>query len=318
MISMIEHIEFLLMDHDCVVVPGFGAFIAQYSNSSFCTNNSIFTAPKRNISFNASITHNDGLLANSIAKKCGISYAEALTIVDQNTTVFKQSLAEHSEIPMGRLGFFSPGSEGNFEFVPFHKQATPDDFFGLQSFGFPTLAQLQEAAAEQVPANVVPLFTDDDAQPSSSRYRRLAAKALQYAASIVVLLGLSIALSTPIIVDSPKRQLASMNIPAPKAPKKEAVKPQHIAQPKPQNPVQSTPQAKAANEGQYAIVICTLSSEAQVAEFFKWNKDINPTHVMKKNKHYMIYYQRDNDFIKLKNVAKSMPKRYANYWITKV
>ena len=122
----------------------------------------------------------------------------------------------------------------------------------------------------------------------------------------------------PIIVDSPKRQLASMNIPAPKAPKKEAVKPQHIAQPKPQNPVQSTPQAKAANEGQYAIVICTLSSEAQVAEFFKWNKDINPTHVMKKNKHYMIYYQRDNDFIKLKNVAKSMPKRYANYWITKV
>ena len=33
MISMIEHIEYLMLSHDCVVVPGFGAFIAQHNES---------------------------------------------------------------------------------------------------------------------------------------------------------------------------------------------------------------------------------------------------------------------------------------------
>ena len=45
MISMIEHIEYLMLSNDCVVVPGFGAFIAQYTSSHNCAQNSTFTSP---------------------------------------------------------------------------------------------------------------------------------------------------------------------------------------------------------------------------------------------------------------------------------
>ena len=106
MISMIEHIEYLMLSNDCVVVPGFGAFIAQYTSSHNCAQNSTFTSPKRSISFNASINHNDGLLANSIAKKASIPYAEALKQIEKSTTICRQALSDGSEVPFGRLGFF--------------------------------------------------------------------------------------------------------------------------------------------------------------------------------------------------------------------
>ncbi|MGM9869192.1 MAG: hypothetical protein ACI30R_06160 [Sodaliphilus sp.] len=317
MISMIEHIEYLMLNHDCVVVPGFGAFIAQYNNSNIPSENEeLFCSPKRNISFNASINHNDGLLANSIAKKYAISYAEALSLVEQNTTVFKQSLAEGSEIPVGRLGYFFSNSEGNIEFFPFIHPFTVNDYFGLQAFHFPTLEELSASAEEVTPPYIQPLFTEEDApKPSSKWWGR---KVLQYAASIVVLLALTFALSTPIVVDAPSSQLATMNIPTPKAPQKVA-KPQKKATMAAQPKVGAKQVAAAIeNQGQYAIVICTLSSEKQVAEFFQWHKDLSPSNVVKHNKNFLIFYKRGNDKNQLLKEAKAMPKQYSSYWITKV
>lgn len=134
MISMIEHIEYLMLSNDCVVVPGFGAFIAQYTSSNNCAQNSTFKSPKRSISFNASINHNDELLANSIAKKALIPYAEALKQIEKSTTICRQALSDGSEVPFGRLGFFISNAEGHIEFIPFHHELANDDFFGLQSF----------------------------------------------------------------------------------------------------------------------------------------------------------------------------------------
>ena len=122
MISMIEHIEYLMLSNDCVVVPGFGAFIAQYTSSHNGAQNSTFTSPKRSISFNASINHNDGLLANSIAKKASIPYAEALKQIEKSTTICRQALSDGSEVPFGRLGFFISNGEGHIEFIPFQQQ----------------------------------------------------------------------------------------------------------------------------------------------------------------------------------------------------
>lgn len=317
MISMIEHIEYLMLNHDCVVVPGFGAFIAQYNNSSIPSENEdTFRSPKRNISFNASITHNDGLLANSIAKKYAISYAEALSIVEQNTTVFKQSLAEGSEIPVGRLGYFFSNSEGNIEFFPFFHPFTVNDYFGLQSFHFPTLEELNASTEENATPHVQPLIPENDAPEQSTQW--WGRKVLQYAASIVVLLGLTFALSTPIVVDAPGSQLATMNIPTPKAPQK-------AAKPQKKTPVALQPKATAkqasspeANDGQFAIVICTLSNEKQVAQFFQWHKDLSPSNVVKHNKNFLIFYKRGNDVNQLLKEAKAMPKQYSSYWITKV
>lgn len=312
MISMIEHIEYLMLSNDCVVVPGFGAFIAQYTSSHNCAQNSTFTSPKRSISFNASINHNDGLLANSIAKKASIPYAEALKQIEKSTTICRQALSDGSEVPFGRLGFFISNGEGHIEFIPFHHEYANDDFFGLQSFSFPTLAERNAQVATEETVNE----TYSEPEINIGRRNWFSHKAVQIAASIVMLVCLTFALSTPIIVDKPTHQLATLNVPTPTMPKHKVVKAEEISQ---QKQVKAVSEKKETNSnGRYAIIICSLKKQSQVAQYFQENKDINPANVIKKNGYYMIYFNRGDNYQELVKEAKQMPKPYTEFWITQV
>lgn len=312
MISMIEHIEYLMLSNDCVVVPGFGAFIAQYTSSHNCEQNSTFTSPKRSISFNASINHNDGLLANSIAKKASIPYAEALKQIEKSTTICRQALSDGSEVPFGRLGFFISNGEGHIEFIPFHHELANDDFFGLQSFSFPTLAERNAQVATEETVSE----TYSEPEINIGRRNWFSHKAVQIAASIVMLVCLTFALSTPIIVDKPTHQLATLNVPTPTMPKHKVVKAEEISQ---QKQVEAASEKKEANSnGRYAIIICSLKKQSQVAQYFQENKDINPANVIKKNGYYMIYFNRGDNYQELVKEAKQMPKPYTEFWITQV
>ncbi|MCI7585829.1 MAG: hypothetical protein MSS95_08285 [Bacteroidales bacterium] len=309
---MIEHIEYLMLSNDCVVVPGFGAFIAQYTSSNNCAQNSTFTSPKRSISFNASINHNDGLLANSIAKKALIPYAEALKQIEKSTTICRQALSDGSEVPFGRLGFFISNAEGHIEFIPFHHELANDDFFGLQSFSFPTLAERNAQVATEETVSE----TYSEPEINIGRRNWFSHKAVQIAASIVMLVCLTFALSTPIIVDKPTHQLATLNVPTPTMPKHKVVKTEEISL---QKQVEAASEKKEANSnGRYAIIICSLKKQSQVAQYFQENKDINPANVIKKNGYYMIYFNRGDNYQELVKEAKQMPKRYTEFWITQV
>ena len=312
MISMIEHIEYLMLSNDCVVVPGFGAFIAQYTSSNNCAQNSTFTSPKRSISFNASINHNDGLLANSIAKKASIPYTEALKQIEKSTTICRQALSDGSEVPFGRLGFFISNAEGHIEFIPFHHELANDDFFGLQSFSFPTLAERNAQVATEETVSE----TYSEPEINIGRRNWFSHKAVQIAASIVMLVCLTFALSTPIIVDKPTHQLATLNVPTPTMPKHKVVKTEEISL---QKQVEAASEKKEANSnGRYAIIICSLKKQSQVAQYFQENKDINPANVIKKNGYYMIYFNRGDNYQELVKEAKQMPKPYTEFWITQV
>lgn len=312
MISMIEHIEYLMLSNDCVVVPGFGAFIAQYTSSNNCAQNSTFKSPKRSISFNASINHNDGLLANSIAKKALIPYAEALKQIEKSTTICRQALSDGSEVPFGRLGFFISNAEGHIEFIPFHHELANDDFFGLQSFSFPTLAERNAQVATEETVSE----TYSEPEINIGRRNWFSHKAVQIAASIVMLVCLTFALSTPIIVDKPTHQLATLNVPTPTMPKHKVVKAEEISQ---QKQVKAVSEKKETNSnGRYAIIICSLKKQSQVAQYFQENKDINPANVIKKNGYYMIYFNRGDNYQELVKEAKQMPKPYTEFWITQV
>lgn len=312
MISMIEHIEYLMLSNDCVVVPGFGAFIAQYTSSHNCEQNSTFTSPKRSISFNASINHNDGLLANSIAKKASIPYAEALKQIEKSTTICRQALSDGSEVPFGRLGYFISNGEGHIEFIPFHHELANDDFFGLQSFSFPTLAERNAQVATEETVSE----TYSEPEINIGRRNWFSHKAVQIAASIVMLVCLTFALSTPIIVDKPTHQLATLNVPTPTMPKHKVVKTEEISL---QKQVEAASEKKEANSnGRYAIIICSLKKQSQVAQYFQENKDINPANVIKKNGYYMIYFNRGDNYQELVKEAKQMPKPYTEFWITQV
>ena len=62
MIELAKHIEVLLLENDCVIVPGLGGFIAHYWCSKYNKETREFCPPDRSIGFNRKLVMNDGML----------------------------------------------------------------------------------------------------------------------------------------------------------------------------------------------------------------------------------------------------------------
>ena len=73
----VEHIEELLYLHDCVIVPGFGGFICDYTSASINEKTGTIVPPSKKVMFNKHLKQNDGLLIDWIARKEQIDYEKA-------------------------------------------------------------------------------------------------------------------------------------------------------------------------------------------------------------------------------------------------
>ena len=71
-----RHIEILLLDNDCVIVPDFGGFMAHHSPAELDKETGSFYPPQRTLGFNSQLTLNDSLLAQSYVEAYDISYPE--------------------------------------------------------------------------------------------------------------------------------------------------------------------------------------------------------------------------------------------------
>lgn len=74
-----KYIKELLFRYDCVIVPDFGAFIA--NSKSAIVDGTTFQPPYKQITFNSLIQNNDGLLANHIAQTDMMPYETAVNFI---------------------------------------------------------------------------------------------------------------------------------------------------------------------------------------------------------------------------------------------
>ena len=75
--SITTYISDLLYRYDCVIVPDFGGFVTNTISAKVNHFSHTFYPPTKQITFNAHLKNNDGLLANYIASSQKISFEEA-------------------------------------------------------------------------------------------------------------------------------------------------------------------------------------------------------------------------------------------------
>lgn len=128
-----EHISSLLYKHDCVIIPDFGGFIANYKPAGYSSETHIFYPPTKNVVFNCNLTINDGLLANQVANYEGISYSQALTIIANFVYTVKSDLNNGNTIVFKGLGTFVKQSDSLI--------FSPDNTINrlIEAFGLPIL-----------------------------------------------------------------------------------------------------------------------------------------------------------------------------------
>lgn len=130
------HIEYLLLRHDCVVVPGIGAFINIYEAPVFNPETGMISPMRREVRFNSALRADDGMLANSYARKLGITYREGSERMSRAVTMLAETLRLDGEITVGRLGTISREEEGNLIFRPFRTADQRSEDMGFISVNF--------------------------------------------------------------------------------------------------------------------------------------------------------------------------------------
>lgn len=128
-----QHIVELLMEHDCVIVPSLGGFLASDVQAQLSPSRHVLQAPRRKIAFNIYLKQNDGLLASHLVEYERITYTEALHRIEQFVKSCFDRLAEGKKVIVERVGTLYYDSEKHLLFEPFRQSQLRKDAFGLSS-----------------------------------------------------------------------------------------------------------------------------------------------------------------------------------------
>jgi nucleoid DNA-binding protein len=189
----------LLFGHDCVIVPGFGGFIGNYTPAHIDKSTGTFYPPVKQISFNRNLNHNDGLLVGRISGSANINYGDARNMVEEFVGELRRKLERGEKVVFDNIGSFVNNQEGNVQFEPDKNVNYHLDSYGLESF------QCMPLEGYDVRKRIIRHVGKD---PIKQAFMR---KILWRAAIIIPLLSVMIAVPLKTDLFKPKIEATSMN-----------------------------------------------------------------------------------------------------------
>ena len=181
MIELAQHIEALLLENDCVIVPGLGGFVAHYASATRVKEENIFLPPTRIIGFNPQLKMNDGLLVQSYMSVYGTNFSDATKMVERKVDELIATLHEDGKVDLPNVGEV--------------RYTIHNTLYGLDAFEMQELSALEKPSTENVAAYSVPAAIKKEKRTFSIKFNRAY---LTNAAAVVAAIVLSFFFSTPI------------------------------------------------------------------------------------------------------------------------
>lgn len=132
--QLIEAISTLALSQECIVLPGFGAFIKRPILATANKYSGELRPAADSLYFNSAIQQEDGLLTNYFAQKEGIPFSEAKKHTESAIAELSEYLNTEKNLSFSPLGNFFHNSEGKLFFMP-----SSHLNFSEESFGLPVL-----------------------------------------------------------------------------------------------------------------------------------------------------------------------------------
>lgn len=158
-----KHISELLNEHDCVIVPELGGFVANYAPAKIHPVQHTFTPPSKNIVFNKNLKNNDGLLANHIVISESTSYPQALKYIHHFVDSTSAQLKKGIKVKIDEVGTLFLDVERNIQFEPDANTNHLLDAFGLSQFQSPAIKR------DTISKRIEKEFKDRDAIPAERK-----------------------------------------------------------------------------------------------------------------------------------------------------
>lgn len=137
--SVAEHINQLLFDHECVVVPGFGAFLTRYYPAEINPATHMMRPPSRRVYFNPRLRENDGLLAKSLSLAAGQTYSTALDTIETEVQNWKKQLQTGEKLRLPGIGKLYRDNADRLQFSPSLENNFQRSSYGLNIFRTPAI-----------------------------------------------------------------------------------------------------------------------------------------------------------------------------------
>ncbi|MHB8261974.1 MAG: HU domain-containing protein [Bacteroidia bacterium] len=142
---MEKYISELLFEHDCVLIPALGGFIARSTSSCFAKTGSVLLPPSKSIVFNKNLSTNDGLLAGYIMQKEDVTYQQANTIIENFVAHGKLQLEIQKRFEINGLGVLYKNAENT---ILFEQDSRVN--YNPNAFGLPAVSAIKLIAEEKV------------------------------------------------------------------------------------------------------------------------------------------------------------------------
>lgn len=195
MIELAQHIEVLLLENDCVIVPGLGGFVAHYTPAMRVAEENVFLPPTRIIGFNPQLKMNDGLLVQSYMAVYDTDFSDATRIVEKEVAHIFTALHEEGKVDLPNIGELRYSIHGIYDFVPYDHKITTPYLYGLDSFEMQELAELKKPYMEKTIRYSVPAVPEDKKRRFEIKFNR---SYLSNAVAMIAVVALFFFLSTPI------------------------------------------------------------------------------------------------------------------------
>lgn len=196
--ELARHIEVLLLENDCVIVPGLGGFIAHNKAAEFKDSANVFCPPVRTIGFNPQLIINDGLLAQSYMQAYDTDFPDASRKIESVVSQIKDSLYKNGQAELENIGTLYYTMAGVYGFEPYQNAFFSPSLYGLGSFSISPLSELKpvkETAVEpRIMIETVPSSEEDRKEKAKQRHiiKRMAEHAVGIAAAVILFFVLSV------------------------------------------------------------------------------------------------------------------------------
>lgn len=284
MYAAILHIEYLLRRHDCVILPGFGAFIAHRNPAHFIESKEVtMLPPHRDLSFNPELRDNDGLLARSICRRERVDYHQALDLIRGAVGEITARLEREGEFNFGRLGRFDM-HDGFLTFEP-QPDAVNRDYRDLKPI-HPALLETATNRQATVLRSVPERTAEEPEAEEPARRSFLRNKGIAIAASLALLVTITLFILNPIRLNNEpaKASLA----PAPAQTEHPAPAAEPVPAPVADSTVRDYDNIRLRTDDPWCVVVYSSLTREEAENYIDSNPD-RPMAIAKPGKWYLIY-----------------------------
>ena len=142
--NIVKNISRLIAHHNCVIMPGVGAFLAHRVPACYNATEKVFMPPHRALAFNPQVTVDDALLLSEYMGDGTMSYEEANECLHSDIDALRLKLADTGILYFGDLGTFKMDIDGKISFTPNENSIDDPYNYGFEPLAIAPLKELKK------------------------------------------------------------------------------------------------------------------------------------------------------------------------------